>query len=962
MTHLIKRWTDIDGEVIFESLNGKDGYYINAGSDRHSYGLILCHSKKGCITGYVSNFGYYIPENEMGIILCSENTKCKLQKEVSNYYINAGYQRKKYPLIYCSNGKCEGSVQVDGYYLMHIHSTLIKCVNHQCGIILARIGYYLNAENKKYNIMCIRFNANISCGRRLANPGIYISAVPDVLLNCMSEYCQEDELHDGIYRASTTYDLVLNGSQRDNSNTRTMYNLISCKNNICKELSSLELRNFPICSYFNNICFYQPLQSSEKNTKNYLSPGEYCTNDNHSILFLVTGIVPLKEDSNLMNLPNEKNCISATNKYSDNFFYISNKLYMINEGKIAEINKMGIYFINTAYNTLVKSNNIEDYNDRYIKIFYCNGNYCKPWEKPEVVTYFSNTFNKIFKYDPYYDKISFAYEYDLKCTYNSNNYCVIDEKDEEKIKEIDDREFCVTNDGELVLILLSKDETKESLSLHQHQNQRQYRHFNDTKIIRATSNENSYISSSKETTTKNNRTYIKNEDNFLVECMKAKNDDEPIYGLAKHFYKLDLKSAKIISNSGHYIVNSSTNKAINNKDFKKINKSIKIYNCIRGNCEPNSHPSSNYFYYDNISQLMVKYRNNNRTWELLNNSGYVYTSVNPNYVSVFQYNTLQNHINISSIQAEGDYYTLDNQLFTCTKGNEAIYNCVPISKPNYYFTVNGFILNCEINDYDDEIYDEIYNENDNGMEDTNKIDNDKKENDIDDNGKEKEIDNKIGSDIIKGKEKEKNEYEDNNDINELETNRKRKNNKKKRQLNKYKCKRMKCNLNELYSIYDAYYRCTSNDTLLKINNNQCSFNEKVIINYPTMFSNAMDEDVYRQVLNSDSLQEKYHIKTKASKKEKSNLIHSIHGVFTNCTYDNEVKVFNYDLICAEDQLLVNLSTKVIEICSKIDFGFVQCIAEDNNPDKCNPNSFQIIHPSFLKLLISIISISLIYIY
>jgi len=181
----------------------------------------------------------------------------------------------------------------------------------------------------------------------------------------------------------------------------------------------------------------------------------------------------------------------------------------------------------------------------------------------------------------------------------------------------------------------------------------------------------------------------------------------------------------------------------------------------------------------------------------------------------------------------------------------------------------------------------------------------------------------------------------------------------------FQCEIMKCNSDEIYSIYEDYYRCHSNHLLLKINNKQCSFNEKVVINYPTMFNNAMDEDVYRQVLNAEALQEKYHRKTSRSRRRKpeDNIIPSIHGVFTNCTYDKEVKVFNYDLICAEDQVMVNLHTKIIEICSKMDYGFVQCVAEENNPDRCNPNASppMIIIPYFKQILF-ILFLSLLFIY
>ncbi|KAG4101014.1 hypothetical protein H8356DRAFT_1289698 [Neocallimastix lanati (nom. inval.)] len=630
-THLIKRRTEIDGEIIFESVFGRNGYYINSGSDHEDYALILCYAKNGCITGYVSNFGYYIPGDGIGIIFCSENMQCKLEKEVSNYYINAGYQRKKYPLIYCRNGRCSGSTQVDGYYLMHTYSNLLKCYNKQCDIILANPGYYLNAENKKYNIMCIRFNANVSCGRRLANVGNYISGAINVLLNCMSEYCQEDELHDGIYRASTTYDLVPNGSQRDSKNTKTMFNLISCQNNFCKELNTTEINDIPICSYSNQICFIKQSHIKEENIKNYLSPGEYCTNENHSKLYLATDIISLKEESNTFHLPFKENCISASKEYNDNYFFISNKIYKIDNGKIAEINKIGFYFINTSINKLVESDNIDDYNNDNINIFYCNGKYCYSWEKPEVITYFTNNSNRIFKYNPHYNDISFAYDHDLKCTYNDDNSCIISENMIEKETENQEIELCVTSNGELVLLLPPKDTSNHFLPPHL-----PYQDLRETQSI----NETSRTSSTETTTTTKIRrnnilSYLNNKGNFTVECIKAKNEDEPIYGLTNHLYQLELKSAKIISNNGHYIINKKTNKAIEYDDFKAVNQFLKIYKCTKGQCEPIFQPSSEYFYYDSISQLMVKYHNNNSTWELLTNSGYVYASITPNYMINF---------------------------------------------------------------------------------------------------------------------------------------------------------------------------------------------------------------------------------------------------------------------------------------------------------------------------------------
>jgi len=935
ITHLIKRTTDHD-EVLYESIPGMDGYYVNAGDDRSSFPLIFCQAKKGCITGYASNHGYYIPADGLGIIHCSENAQCKWEKEVSNYYLNAGYQRKNLPLIRCYKGKCQGRDITDGYYLMHQPSTLLQCLQHQCQEIQAHQGYYLNAENKRYNIMCIKFHTNVSCGRRPASPGVYISADPKVLLDCRKEgECHEEEVFNGIYRASTTYELVPNGSQRDDADTKTMYNLISCQNQQCKELSITELNAIPVCSYTNGICFITPPpvspspsmtsgkgnENSSSDSKNYLAPGEYCTNENHSKLYLATGIISLKnEDSSMFYLPSEKNCLNASDQYHNNYFFFTNKLYRVNEGKIAEITKIGFYMLNTASNTLVMSQRIEDYNKEEVDIYYCNGNYCKYWERPEVTTYLTDTLNRIFRYSPKYRELSFAYRHDLRCIYTRNS-CIVEI--DGKSEETERREFCITDTGELVLLIppsLNEDNntsitttttTTISTSLkssststsskNNKQNQQHHHHPHHHHPHHQHKDSSPSTSTSPRTflTNTNTNAHSMVHGNFTMACIKANQEGVAVYGLTKeHFYQLHLKSASLVTSSGYYLVNPYNHQGMETKDFTKPGLTPTIYSCLEGQCEVTRKPSSHYYYYDNRSQLLVKYRPSNSTWEVLNSSGFVHVSLNPRYESIFRYSPLLDRIALTPITEEGDYYTLDEKLYTCVKVSENDYSCELITTPNDYFTVNGFILHCE----DKEIEEEEEGEEDQRKEENSTL---------------------------------------------------------------FQCEIMKCNSDEIYSIYEDYYRCHSNHLLLKINNKQCSFNEKVVINYPTMFNNAMDEDVYRQVLNAEALQEKYHRKTSRSRRRKpeDNIIPSIHGVFTNCTYDKEVKVFNYDLICAEDQVMVNLHTKIIEICSKMDYGFVQCVAEENNPDRCNPNaSPPMINIPYFKQILFILFLSLLFIY
>jgi len=66
-----------------------------------------------------------------------------------------------------------------------------------------------------------------------------------------------------------------------------------------------------------------------------------------------------------------------------------------------------------------------------------------------------------------------------------------------------------------------------------------------------------------------------------------------------------------------------------------------------------------------------------------------------------------------------------------------------------------------------------------------------------------------------------------------------------------------------------------------------------------------------------------------------NYLESVSGVFTNCTYNVEETKSTFDLVCVNNYVSIDETTDDVKICSVEQLGYVECIEDEENPEKCN---------------------------
>ncbi|KAL6607267.1 scaffoldin [Neocallimastix sp. 'constans'] len=626
-------------------------YYKNAGSDSSTYPLIYCNGVT-CNTSTASS-GYYLGVKEesenVGIIKCSSSTSCEEIssngiKKSEHYYLNSGNDKIQSPIIKCKNKTCATSKASEGYYITNDSSILILCENAvSCTTINASVGYYnaANIDSGKKIIECTALS-NINCEVKDASVGYYVAKTPNILINCIVTPCKAISVTNGIYRSATTQII---SSKRDSipdegdevsnlgrATTSVVYNIISCSNTGCAELTTSELLSIPVCNFNNNKCFINNKVTISTSTVSAISAGSYCTNSDRSVIYFATDTVVIDPyiidgtTSIYTYTTTTTNCIEALDKYSENYYTVGSSIYKVADTSIVQIVSTGYYFINVESNTLINGNNIENYNDENVKLFKCNDSSCTIVDKPETITYYADVTKKIIQYNPNSDSYTFAYDKDIICIY-ANNKCT-------PRSDIKSREFCITYKGELVLVT------------------------NDIK--------------SRET----------------GECYKADTMNSKIYGLSQYMYAMNAFSAERIVDTAYYVVSLSTNSTATLRDFDSRNNSVRIYGCTETKCKI-IEPKEDIYYYDSISQYMFRYRDGK--WHSPQASGYALVSTDPNDVYVNRFSVTNNRTTIDGKVKTGYYYTIDNEMYECDQDK---YQCEKIDNNGYYFTVSGEVYQC----------------------------------------------------------------------------------------------------------------------------------------------------------------------------------------------------------------------------------------------------------------------------
>ena len=680
------------------SLRPKEtSYFINSGKDANIHSLIHC-SNGQCET-VAAKIGNYVGQEGEGIINCSSANYCSFKRiRTKMKFANAGSNKTTYGIISCTKSTgCVAAKAEVGYYLTYTNTLLIQCTSSSsCTEITPTVNYYNNADFQEQNpsiIKCDQNKQDIICSLEVTNRGFYITSSPKHLIHCShGKKCKYVNGENGIYRESlkrvTSSDKRLvkdeiecsaneadelnnnkddsddnqeNSSNHDigidNANainkseimkwnyhlklrqdTIEDYGIIRCVNGKCVSLTEKEIAEIPICEFNNNRCYIVPSKYTNRNyrytVKTSISAGDICTNEDRSIFYFATNSIDVRRDDIIINelslLTSDKtNCLEVNDSYSNNFFTVGSKIYRINEDCVLQFYEPGYYFINTFTNTLVSANNINAYNDKNVLLYRCDGRKCDIVDSPQSTVYYADVSKRILRYDIQSHRYLYAYDKDIVCIYKDNQ-CTPN-------ADLKRKEFCITYKGELVLT----------------------------------------------------KTDIKNRE--IGECYKASSITSKIYGYSQYLYLMDIYGATMVTRTGYYIINLSTNFTITTTTSKNKNNRYVIYGCLLSTCKIYE-PEASTYYYDTQTKILLKYKDQ-KWYQPSELSGYAYISLDPSHTNVYQFSQSQNNFKINSEMVEdGYYYTIDNEMYHCQQ--KEYEGCRLIEDTDYYLTQAGEVYHC----------------------------------------------------------------------------------------------------------------------------------------------------------------------------------------------------------------------------------------------------------------------------
>jgi len=618
-----------DNECVHEAPTIQS-YYINSSSyNSNSKKLIYC-SNSNCYTVAASS-GYYVSNQQNGIISCTSSTSCSYKDSATAgnnvNYVNAGKNKSLNALIFCNGKTCVPKTAKVGYYFSNRVTNLIYCESsNACTEINPTENYYYYADTldgKNYIIKCSKVSTSIICTKEVADTGSYLTSQTNILINCSKNgSCKQMIAKPGYYQSAVKItinskrdvenekDLVKEISGRD---TTTTYNIIECTTTNCELLSADELAAIPICEYNSDKCYITLNYAMSKSAVTSISAGNICTNSDRSKIYFATDTIVVApsviagQTSTYVYTTTTTNCLIADTKYNDYYYTIGSDIYRINDGSISHFYDTGYYFIDVEKNTLVSSNNIDNYNKENVKLYKCNGLNCVILDEPDNTTYFADVNKRIVKYNVNSNSYVYAYEKDIICIF-ANNKCTPN-------ADLNNREFCITYKGEIALAAAD----------------------------------------------------IKNRE--TGDCYKAGNINSNIYGYNQYLYSMDVGSATVVDKNGYYIVSLSSNSTVVTKDYKNrlINtNSFKIYGCYNTNCKVYD-PEKGVYYYDDKAKVLLK--NEDNTWVAPLNSGYALVSINPSEKYVYKFKIENDVVTLLSKAGTGYYYTIDNEMYECSEND-----------------------------------------------------------------------------------------------------------------------------------------------------------------------------------------------------------------------------------------------------------------------------------------------------
>jgi len=640
-------------------------YYINSGKDTNLHKLIHC-SNNHCET-VSAEIGNYVGQEGEGVINCSSPNYCTFKRiRTKMKFANSGSNKSAYGIISCTSDKgCVVAKAEAGYYLTYTNTILIECTSStSCSEITPTVNYYNNADSQDgipSIINCIQSRQDVICTLEETNRGYYITSSPKHLIHCRhGKKCKYINGENGIYRESlkkiTSSSKRFNGNENDlveskkvhsskrDSGGEEDFGIIRCVNGKCASLTEKELAEIPICEFSHNRCYVVQSKSTIRNrykTPTSVEAGGICTNDDRSIFYFAIDDIAASSDVIFSDPTSKKlisdkiNCLEVNDSYSDNFFTVGPKIYRLNEDCVLQFYEPGYYFINTYTNTLVSGKNINLYNDKDVLLYRCDGIRCNIMDIPSSTVYIADVNKRIIRYDIQSHRYVFAYDKDIICIYK-NNQCTPN-------TDLNEREFCVTYRGELVLA----------------------------------------------------KSTINNRESG--ECSKGSSMTPETYGYGKYLYTMDLHAARMVTRTGYYIVNVWTNTTITPSSptrmttSKNKNHRYILYGCQLSSCKIYE-PKASTYYYDAKANVLLNYKN--QYWQQPTvSSGYAYISLDPSHTSIYKFNQGPKELKLNdTIVEDGYYYTIDNEMYYCHQ--KEYKGCQPIEDTGYYFTQAGEVYYC----------------------------------------------------------------------------------------------------------------------------------------------------------------------------------------------------------------------------------------------------------------------------
>ncbi|ORX35837.1 hypothetical protein BCR36DRAFT_375792, partial [Piromyces finnis] len=528
----------------------------------------MCTERSGC-----TNNTYMFDSENKKAVFCNNN---KLEYAEFTGYVVDGNRAvgTNHPyIIHCKTmvDSCVSTKANTGYYLTYTSTLLIQCTNpSNCVEFTPSVNYYDNADSSESSntiINCVQNSQVITCSTEATNSGFYISSTPNVLIRCKSgNKCKTVTVKNGIFRGAIKSNT--SGSKRSDDEKESQvessiesqiesevevegnddgksvviprgsddsYDIIRCIQEKCSALSPSEVSAIPICEFNNNKCYITNEYAMTKSATTSISAGSICTNNDRSVFYFATDTVVVKP-----------NVISEVNdSYSDMYFTVGSNIYLLDQGSVLQFYEQGYYFINTAKNAIVGGSDIDNYNDKNVKLYRCNGSSCSILDKPDSLTFYADVNKRILRYNVNSGSYSFAYEKDIICIF-ANNKCTPN-------ADLKNQEFCITYKGELALA----------------------------------------------------KADIKNRE--TGECYKASSLSSTIYGYSQSLYSMNLYSAEMIDETGYYIVSLSTNTTVVSKNYKTKNNKLVIYGCQLSSCKE-IEPEEDTYYYDSRAKTILRYK------------------------------------------------------------------------------------------------------------------------------------------------------------------------------------------------------------------------------------------------------------------------------------------------------------------------------------------------------------------